>query len=262
MTPPVPLRLEIDGGPATADGLRHLALVNYGHLTVMQVRGRRTRGLELHLARLDAANRELFGKGLDGELVRERIRHALGDDIEDAAIRLVVFQPWDANDVSILVIVRRPGGMPAGPLSLRTVGYQRPVAHIKHVGSFGQMHFGVAAEHAGFDDALLTAPDGVISETAIANIGFFDGASIVWPDAPLLEGITMQLLERTLAERGLPSRRRTVRVADLASFDMAFVGNSGGVAPVDRVDDLTLPVDPGLVTTLTEAYESVPWDLI
>ncbi|GAB3960291.1 aminotransferase class IV family protein [Actinoallomurus acanthiterrae] len=262
MAPPAPLRLEIDGAPPTADGLWHLAAVNYGHLTVMQVRGRRTRGLELHLARLDAANRELFGSGLDGELVRERIRHALGDDIHDATIRLTVFQPWGVGGVSMMVIVRPPGGMPAAPQGLRTVGYQRPVAHIKHVGAFGQIHFGMAAGRAGFDDALLTGPDGVISETAIANIGFFDGASVVWPDAPLLEGITMQLLERTLAERGIPSRRRTVRVADLASFDMAFVGNSGGVAPVGRVDDLTLPVDPGLVKTLTEAYESVPWDLI
>ncbi|MCO6000042.1 aminotransferase class IV family protein [Actinoallomurus rhizosphaericola] len=262
MAPVAPLRVEVDAGPATADHLRHLALVNYGHLTVMQVRGRRTRGLDLHLARLDAANRELFGTGLDGDRIRHHIRHALGDDIPDATVRLVVFRPDDAEDVSVMVIVRPPGGMPPDPQSLQTVEYQRPVAHIKHVGAFGQIYHGAAAERAGFDDALLTAPGGVISETSIANIGFFDGGSVVWPDAPLLAGITMQLLEPALAARGLPSRRRTVRVADLPSFDTVFVSNSGGVAPVGRVDDVTLPIDPKLVGILLEAYESVPWDVI
>jgi branched-subunit amino acid aminotransferase/4-amino-4-deoxychorismate lyase len=262
MAPAAPIRVEVDARPATADALRHLALVNYGHLTVMQVRGGRTRGLGLHLARLDAANRELFGTGLDGDRVRASIRHALGGDIADATIRLVVFRPDDAEDVSIMVIVRPPHDMPAAPQSLQTVEYQRPVAHIKHVGSFGQIHYGAAAERAGFDDALLTGPGGVISETSIANIGFFDGGSVVWPDAPLLPGITMQLLEPALAARGLPARRRTVRVADLPSFDTVFVGNSSGVAPVTRVDDVTLPIDPALVGTLLEAYESVPWDAI
>lgn len=33
----------------------------------MQVRDLRTRGLDLHLARLDAAQREIYGTGLDGE---------------------------------------------------------------------------------------------------------------------------------------------------------------------------------------------------
>jgi hypothetical protein len=32
----------------------------YGHFTAMQVRGRRTRGLALHLRRLEAATKELF----------------------------------------------------------------------------------------------------------------------------------------------------------------------------------------------------------
>jgi hypothetical protein len=48
-----------------------------GHFTAIQVRGDAVRGLGLHLSRLDLATRELFGTGLDGELVRGYIRHAL-----------------------------------------------------------------------------------------------------------------------------------------------------------------------------------------
>ena len=86
-------RIEINGGPATAGQLAHPAIINYGHVTAMQVRGGAVRGLGLHLARLDAATRELFGTGLDGELVRAHARHALGTDTPDASLRISVFQP-------------------------------------------------------------------------------------------------------------------------------------------------------------------------
>ena len=72
--------------------------------------------------------------------------------------------------------------------------YQRPDAHIKHLAT-GQAFYSRLARRNGFDDALLTAADGIVSESSIANIGFFDGSGVVWPDAPILHGITMQLLE-------------------------------------------------------------------
>lgn len=68
-------------------------------------------------------------------------------------------------------------------------------------------------QRAGFDDALLTGPGAVIAESAIANIGFFDGSTVIWPDAPALAGITMQLVTRVLAERGMPPA--TTRCASL-----------------------------------------------
>jgi branched-subunit amino acid aminotransferase/4-amino-4-deoxychorismate lyase len=259
-TSPFP-RIEINGHAPTAEELLAPALVNYGHLTVMEVRDRKARGLDLHLTRLTTANQELYGAGLDGDRVRGDIRHALGE-IEDASVRVTVF--WGETDdaPSIMIAVRAPAEMPSVPQSLRAVGYQRPLAHIKHVGTFGQIHYGNLAERDGFDDALLTGPGGVISEGAITNIGFLDGTGIIWPDAPALHGITMQLLESRLADSDLPSRRGTVRLADLPSFAAAFVTNSRGVAPVGRIDDLTLPVDPELMKTLTRIHEAVPWDPI
>lgn len=258
--PAVP-RIEINGHDALARELWAPALVNYGHITVMQVRGGKVRGLELHLERLTAANQELFGAGLDGDRVRDGIRHALGD-IGDASVRVTVFWPDGDDAASIMVAVRAPVEMPSTPQSLQSVPYQRPLAHIKHVGAFGQIHYGLLAERGGFDDALLTGPGGVVSEGAITNIGFFDGSGVSWPDAPALHGITMQLLESRLAGSGLSSRRSPVRLSDLASFAAAFVTNSRGVAPVGRIDDLMIPVDTDLMKTLTQIYEAVPWDPI
>ena len=261
--------IEIDGRPANVEQLRRLALVNDGHLTVMQVRDGAVRGLALHLARLDQANRELYGVALDPDLVRARIRHALrsaassaGSKIsaEGASVRVVVFPR--ADGVAIMVAVSEPAEMPANPLRLCSFAYQRPFAHIKHVGSFGQIHLGRLARRRGFDDALLTGPDGVISEGAITNIGFIEGAGVVWPDAPALHGVTMALLEERLADIGLPSRRARVRLADLPSFRSAFVTNSRGIAPVAQIDNTRIPVDTGIMNRLMKVYDAVPWDPI
>jgi branched-subunit amino acid aminotransferase/4-amino-4-deoxychorismate lyase len=102
----------------------------------------------------------------------------------------------------------------------------------------------------------------MISEGGITNIGFFDGAAVIWPDAPALAGITMQLLEPRLAGSGLPPRRSAVRLADLASFAGVFVTNSEGIAPVGRVDELSLPVNMDLIDWLAQVYQSAPWDPI
>jgi branched-subunit amino acid aminotransferase/4-amino-4-deoxychorismate lyase len=133
------------------------------------------------------------------------------------------------------------------------------VAHIKHAGDFGQSYYGRLAERDGFDEALLTGPDGLISEGSVTNIGFFDGTAIVWPAAPVLAGITMQLLQARLT---LPQRHSPVRIADLGSFEAVFITNSHGVAAVTEVDGRPLPVDTALIGMLKDCYESAPWDEI
>ncbi len=140
------LRIEINGASATADQLR-AAFASFGHFTAMQVRARRARGLRHHVARLDAANRELFGVGIDEQVVRSHIRHALGDDIADASVRVHLYEGGDQP--SLMVTVRPPGGMLPGPWRLRSVPYQRPVAHIKHTADFGQRYYQRLAHASG-----------------------------------------------------------------------------------------------------------------
>lgn len=252
------VHVEIDGRAATMEQMCAVAPAGYGHFTAMQVRNRRVRGLDLHLRRLDSANREMFGTGLDAARVLGYIRHALGQRTQDASVRVLVVET--PGEPAVMVTVRPPGDMLAGPWRLRTVPYQRSLAHLKHIGDFGQAYYRRLAHGTGFDEPLLTGPDGAVCEGAITNIGFSDGAGVVWPDAPALDGITMQILQRALPGRGMPSQRRPVRVADLGSFAAAFVTNSHGIAAVGQIDDLTVPVDRALMATLTEAYESAGWD--
>ncbi len=252
--------IEVDGLSASPEQLRAVALDSYGHFTAMQVRNRRVRGLGLHMARLDRASRELFGPGLDTAKVRDHVRHALGGDTRDASVRVYVRELRDRP--SVMVTVRPPGGMPGTPWRLQSVPYQRSLAHIKHMADFGQGYYQRLVRRNGFDEALLTGPDGIVSEGTITNIAFFDGSGIVWPTAPALRGITMQILDLNLAGHGLRSRRAAVRLRDLGSFCAALVTNARGVAPVGQIDDSALPVDTGLMRTITEVYESTPWDRI
>ena len=253
-------RVEIDGRPASVEQLQVLAQVNFGHYTSMQVRGGRVRGLALHLARLAAGNRELFAAELDPDEVRRQVRRAVGDG--DASVRITAFVPDPEAAPSLVVGVQPPASASTQPLRLHVVGYQRPVPHLKHVGTFAQLYYGRLARANGFDDALLTSPDNVVSETAVANVGFLTAGTVVWPSAPILRGTGMQLLEHRLAETGWPAVFDRVRLRDLGSIDGAFVVNASGLAAVSQVDTDHLPVNRAGLARLAELYESAEWDRI
>ena len=248
------MRIEIEGHPPSAEALWSTASA-FGHFTAMQVRGGRTRGLELHIRRLERANQELFGRALDGDRVRDLVRHALSDRV-DASVRVYAFESSD--DPLVMVTVREPGEL-ATPQRLQSVEYQRPDAHLKHLAT-GQGYYSRLARSRGFDDALLTAVDGRISESATANVGFLDDDGVVWPEGGFLHGITMQLLERALPEAGVPSRRAPIRLSDIPSFRGAFVSNARGVALVSGIDSLRLATDPARVQAVADVYAAVPWD--
>lgn len=250
-------RVEIDGAPASADQLRAAALGGFGHFTAMQVRNRAVRGLRHHLARLDAANRELFGTEIDAAAIRSHILHALGDD-RDASVRVYV-QEGDRRPVTI-VTVRPPGGLPDRPWRMRSVPYQRSLAHIKRSADFGQAYYQRLVQRSGFDEALLTGPDGLISEGSITNVCFCADGDIVWPAGPALSGIMMRLVQDGLAAQGRATRLEHVRLSGLASFSAAFVTNARGIEPVGQIDGIGFAPDDHMLATLRKARDEAGWD--
>src|SRR6516162_7125437 len=205
------VRIEVNGHDADEAAVSLLEHEGWGHFTAMQVRGGRTRGLGLHLARLEAAHLEIYGRALSGAEVRGRIRHALGGQ-PDASVR--VYGYW----AGLIVTVRGPQDRPHRPHSMRSVHFQRPLARLKHVGSWGQDRFREAALAAGFDEGLLVDEDGRISEGTITNVGFWRGGTVMWPDAPKLQGITMLLLQRQLTAAGSPKGGAQFWGQNLASY--------------------------------------------
>ncbi|WP_282695163.1 aminotransferase class IV [Streptomyces sp. CC208A] len=254
---PAAVHIEVDGVPAADPGALAAAMSGYGHFTAMQVRDGRVKGLGLHLDRLDRATRELFGEPLPGERVRGLLARAVGaSGRRDSSARVYVYEGGPRVRVAVTVREAAPEG-PGAPQRLTAVGYLRPAAHLKHLGGFGQRYHGDAARRAGFDEALLVSPADEVAEAAVSNIAFWDGASLVWPAAPQLAGVTMALLEARL-----PSVRRPVPLAELPGFRAAFVANARTIAPVTGVDGVAYPVDGELMGRVLDAYAAVPGEEI
>jgi branched-subunit amino acid aminotransferase/4-amino-4-deoxychorismate lyase len=252
---PEVLHVEINGREASAEAFALLDHDGWGHFTAMQVRDGCTRGLDLHLSRLDCAHREIYGKALDGELVRARIRHALQGRLA-ASVR--VYGYW----AGLIITVRGPLELLSRPYAMTAQHFQRPLARLKHVGSWGQGRFHELATAAGFDEGLFVDEAGRISEGNITNVGFWRDGCVIWPDAPKLEGITMQVLRRELAACGIPQAERIVHVQDLASYEGMILCNSRGWAPVGRVDETEIAQNREFSGAISAAYEKCPRDQI
>lgn len=257
-------RCELNGEPANAADLRALALTNYGHFTAMRAEAGGVRGLDLHLARLDASTRELFGHALDGAVIRKYVRSALGDFDGAASLRINVFSRQLHRDrmaepapPDVVVSVAAPRRIETTLVRLKSFRYERVLPHVKHVGTFGLFHHRRLAQLDGFDDALFVDASGAVSEASIWNIGFFDGRGVVWPDAPALRGIAMQLLHKGLRDRGTASDSHRIAHADIGAFRSAFLTNcSCAVRPIAEIDGVRFAVDPDLDALLEACYAS------
>lgn len=258
----------LNGQPADADALRALAVVNYGHFTAMQVRSRAVQGLDFHVARLQRANRELFGAELARERIVGEILAALRAGPADASLRFTVFardfdyrQPLRpvAPDVLITLGPAADGDKPA--LRVKSYPFQRSQPHLKHVGTFPLFHYRRQALREGYDDALFVGPDGVVSEGSIWNLGFWDGETVVWPEAPALRGTCEQLLQAALAEQGVPQRVRPVHLAEAGSFQAAFAANASGLHAILGIDGVVYVQDLALMARLRTALASRPWEI-
>lgn len=235
--------LHIDGRPASADDLAHMALVNYGAYTSFRAENGGARGLDLHLARLEAAAVELFGQTVGEDRLRELMRGALAGRAE-AWLRVSLFSPeighrdptW-VGTPRVMVGVFDPPPPLASALRLQTQAYAREAPELKHVATFGLMRARRAARAAGYDDALFTDAGGRVSEGSLWNVGFVRAGAVVWPDAPMLEGVAQALVRRGLDNLGMAQMVEPVRIADLSGFDGAFICNSATpVCPVVSID--------------------------
>jgi branched-subunit amino acid aminotransferase/4-amino-4-deoxychorismate lyase len=257
-------RIEIDGHPATAAELGGLAFSGYSHFTSMQVRDRRVRGLGLHLDRLAGNSAELFGRAVEPGRVRACLRHALDDGPGDRSAQVSVFATDDDGLVAgrqvephLMVRIGPPVHPPPGAVRVRTVEHERFLPHLKHAGTIGLVYHWRAARRDGFDDALFVDRDGFVSEGSLWNVAFADADAIVWPSAPALPGITMQLVQAGLMRQGLPSVTRPVHVDELGGFRAAVLMSS--IVParaIAAIDGHTFDEDEALLHTLRGCHDS------
>ncbi len=255
--------LRIDGVPATVEDLASIALVNYGAYTSFRVEDGGVRGLDLHLARLEASAVELFGEAVGDARLRELMRDALGGR-PSGWLRVNLFapeigmrQPSWRGQPRVMVGAFPPPPPLAEALRVQVQTHQREAAHLKHVGTFGLVRARRAAREAGFDDALFVDGDGRISEGSLWNVGFRRGDEVIWPLAPMLAGVAQTLIRRGLATVGLTDRTQDVSLSDLGGFDAVFACNSATPAcPITAIDARNFAADRDLTDRLRAAWES------
>ena len=118
----------------------------------------------------------------------------------------------------------------------------------------------VEALKAGYDEAVLLASDGRVSECTGENIFIVRDGVLVTPptsDAGALDGITQDTVEVIARDMGIEVRHEPLVRTDLYLADEAFLtGTAAEVVPIRAVDDRPLGTgSPGPVTTeLQRAY--------
>ncbi|WP_405983926.1 aminotransferase class IV family protein [Streptomyces sp. NBC_00872] len=255
---------ELNGRPVGLDEITALALTNYGHFTTLRVDDGRVRGLALHLDRLGRDCTALFGAELDPDRVQTLVRRvtpARGA----ATVRVTVFDPAldigrpdRTGDPHILVTHRQASSAPLPPLRVRSVAYTRDAPEVKSVGLFASLRHRRTARLAGYDDALFVDGQAYVSEGVTWNIGFFDGDTVVWPDAVQLAGVTMRLLQDAHKHRVAP-----VALADAGSLHAAFATNAAiGVRAITAIDGTEFTDHHPAVDLLREIYADQPGDLL
>ncbi|MEO9340588.1 aminotransferase class IV family protein [Mesorhizobium sp. SB112] len=261
---------QINGRPATAVELTPLAFAGFAHFTAMQVRNRKIKGLDLHLARLRNASLEFFGQALPDDQLRSFIKAAIDDGPGNLSLTVTVFSrngEFTADSMNVkpdfLVRTGAPSNGPKGPLRLSVVEHERPHAAIKHVGEAGKTYYLHQAIREGFDDAAFMDRHGRLSEATIWNLVFWDGEAVIWPKAEMLQGTMMSMIQRQLDRLAIPQRYEEITLDKLRDLSGSAVMNSWtpGIA-VTAVASNVIPHAKPFLTLLHEAHEAEPAEFL
>lgn len=113
----------------------------------------------------------------------------------------------------------------------------------------------VEALRAGYDEAIMLNPAGMVSECTGENIFVLRKGRVITPpqSAGALEGITQNTIGRILAARDVEVVEGDLTRSDLYTCDEMFVcGTAAEVSAVNSVDDRSIPC-PGSMTSYVAA---------
>ncbi|MBT2587047.1 aminotransferase class IV [Arthrobacter sp. ISL-95] len=260
-------KMYLNGSTPTAEDLAPLAFAGYSHFTAMQVRGGRVRGLDLHLKRLREGSDLLFGHHLPDSRILSEVGAAAGS--ADSSMMIYIssrsgefsFTAQPALDVLVKIV--DPVTPPATPLALDLVQHERHLARVKHVGEVSKTLLLRHAKERGFDDAAFMDRCGQLSEATIWNFAFRDGSGVIWPQADILYGVTMQILQRQLHAQGVVQETRSIAAASVnESLSSAVLNSWSPGIGVKSIGGRQLAASQELVNLLHDAYRLEPLEKI
>jgi branched-chain amino acid aminotransferase len=113
------------------------------------------------------------------------------------------------------------------------------------------------ARAAGFDDVILSGPEGQLSEAPTANLFVIRDGTLVTPrvEDGILAGITRRHVLELARRLGHEASERRLSAEDAYAADEAFLCGTGlELAPIARFDDRPLAGERRIFPRLVEAY--------
>jgi branched-chain amino acid aminotransferase len=157
----------------------------------------------------------------------------LGDDALDKGVRMKI-SSWSRHDHNTM------------PPAAKTVGNYVNSSLAK-----------VEALKAGYDEAIMLAPNGLVAECTGENIFVVRNGMILTPplSAGALEGITQSSVMTIGRDLGFDVRVDNIARSDLYIADEIFVcGTAAEVGSVSSVDDRKVPCPGPMTTAIAEVY--------
>lgn len=122
---------------------------------------------------------------------------------------------------------------------------------IKSTNLLGNVLAMQAAKEAGCVEAILTLPDGTLTEgTHTSLFGVRDGTLLTAPNGTgILPGVTRSLVLRLAGRADIPVREQALKRDDLGVTELFLTGTTSEVLPITRVDGTAVgDGKPGPVT--------------
>ena len=157
----------------------------------------------------------------------------LGDDAVEKGIRLKT-SSWTRHDHNIM------------PPAAKTTGNYVNSSLAK-----------VEALRAGYDEAVMLAPNGLVAECSGENIFVSRHGMLLTPplSAGALEGITQNTVMTIARDLGYEARTDNLARSDLYIADEAFVcGTAAEVSAVNSVDDRSIPCPGPMTRAIAATY--------
>ena len=157
----------------------------------------------------------------------------LGDDAVEKGVRMKI-SSWTRHDHNTM------------PPAAKTVGNYVNSSLAK-----------VEALKAGYDEAIMLAPNGLIAECTGENIFAVRNGIIITPplSAGALEGITQSSVTRIARDLGYDIRVDNLARSDLYIAEEIFVcGTAAEISSVNSVDDRVVPCPGPITRAIAEVY--------
>lgn len=114
------------------------------------------------------------------------------------------------------------------------------LAHVKTLAYLERLWIKDRAKRQGFDDAVVTTPEGYVLETAFANLFWISNDTFYYPDPrlPYLSGVTLNNKIKQVSEQGRRVIPMHAKLADIPKDSLVFICNAMiDVRPVLQIMD-------------------------